>query len=277
MRLDRAMAARGLARSRTHAQQLIHAATVRVDGEVVTRPATDVPDRARIDVAGDLSHYVSRAAAKLIGALDACATAGLEVAHRTALDAGASTGGFTQVLLERGVAHVHAVDVGHGQLDPRIAADPRVSVYEGTNVRDLHRSHPVAGVDLVVADLSFIGLPVVIPALAEICAIHADALLMVKPQFESGPAALSSRGVVEDPRVRVRAVQSVAQAMMEAGMTIHQVSRSVLPGPQGNVEYFVWGSTAWQARGRQHGDRPVLTGDVLSAAIIREVEGSHLT
>ncbi|MFW2514074.1 TlyA family RNA methyltransferase [Demequina sp. SO4-13] len=273
MRLDRALHARGLARSRSHAQELIAAGAVTVDGTVAVKPAQPVHEESRLAVAPDAGHYVSRAAHKLIGALDECARHGLVVEGKRALDAGASTGGFTQVLLERGAAHVLAVDVGHGQLAPSIAAEPRVSVREGVNVRDLDASSTGAGVDLVVADLSFIPLPLVIPALVDFAGPGADHVLMVKPQFEVGRGRLSARGVVTDPAARASAVRGVAQAMADAGLTVHRVARSTLPGPQGNVEFFVWGSYLWQARHDDAHTRPVLEGETLEGAIAREVKG----
>lgn len=274
MRLDRALHARGLARSRSHAQELIVAGSVTVHGKTVVKPATDVSDDADVAVVGDGAHYVSRAAHKLIGALDVCIPDGLVVEGRRALDAGASTGGFTQVLLERGAAHVLAVDVGHGQLAPQIRSHPLVTAREGVNVRELTSESPGAGVDLVVADLSFIALPLVIEPLVAFAGPHSDFVLMVKPQFEVGKGNLSARGVVTDPQARVAAVRGVAQSMSQAGLTIHRVARSALPGPQGNVEYFVWGSQAWQARGDNVPARPRLTGDALLRAISREV-GVH--
>lgn len=271
MRLDRALYARGLARSRSHAQELIASGSVAVGGATVTKAAHDVADDAQLTVTGDGAHYVSRAAHKLIGALDACADDGLTVTGRRALDAGASTGGFTQVLLERGAQHVLAVDVGHGQLAPDIAGDPRVTAREGVNVRDLTATSLGAGVDLVVADLSFIALPLVIEPLVAFAGPGSDFLLMVKPQFEVGKGNLSARGVVTDPKARAAAVSAVARAMSQAGLKIHRVARSTLPGPQGNVEYFIWGSRAWQASATDVPARPLLTGDALERAIAREV------
>ena len=256
MRLDRALHARGLARSRSHAQELIAAGSVTLDGKTANKAATDVAEDAKLAVTGDSAHYVSRAAHKLISALDACAADGLSVKGRRALDAGASTGGFTQVLLERGAAHVLAVDVGHGQLAPQILGDPRVTAREGVNVRDLTDTTPGSGVDLVVADLSFIALPLVIEPLAAFAGPASDFLLMVKPQFEVGKGRLSARGVVTDPGARAMAVSGVAQAMSQAGLSIHRVARSALPGPQGNVEYFVWGSQAWQGSNDRVPARP---------------------
>ncbi|MFN3866831.1 MAG: TlyA family RNA methyltransferase [Demequina sp.] len=272
MRLDRALHARGLARSRSHAQELILAGVVTVDGVAALKPARAVAEESMIEVAPDAGRYVSRAAHKLSGALDVCAPHGLSVEGRRALDAGASTGGFTQVLLERGAEHVLAVDVGHDQLASAIRHDPRVTVREGVNVRDLDASSPGAGVDLVVADLSFIALPLVIPALVDFAGPGADHVLMVKPQFEVGRGRLSARGVVTDRAARASAVRGVTRAMADAGLTIHRVARSPLPGPQGNVEFFVWGSSVWQARSHDAHARPVLDGESLEQAIAREVK-----
>lgn len=272
MRLDRALAERALARSRSHAQELIAAGAVTVNGRAATKPSLDVDRDADIAVVGDAAKYVSRAAHKLVGAIERCAPAGLTIAGRRALDAGASTGGFTQVLLEWGAGHVRAVDVGHDQLAAMVREDPRVTAVEGLNVRYLTGEDEGAGVDLVVSDLSFISLPIVIPALVAYAADDADFLLMVKPQFELGRRALTGRGVVADPHDRARAVTGVAAAMEASGLVIHEVARSALPGPEGNVEFFIWGSGAWQARG-QHPDRsgrPVLTGAALTARIDEE-------
>ncbi|WP_084102644.1 TlyA family RNA methyltransferase [Demequina sp. NBRC 110051] len=272
MRLDRALAERALARSRSHAQELIAAGAVTVDGRAVSKPSLDVSDSADIVVTGDAARYVSRAAHKLVGALERCMPLGLTVQGTYALDAGASTGGFTQVLLEHGAAHVRAVDVGHDQLAPSVREDPHVTHVEGLNVRYLSADDEGAGVALVVSDLSFISLPIVIPALVDFAAADADFLLMVKPQFELGRRALTGRGVVADPRDRARAVTGVAAAMEASGLVIHEVARSALPGPEGNVEFFVWGSGAWQARGQQpdRSGRPVLTGGALSDRIEEE-------
>ncbi len=242
-----------------------------VQGHTQVKASFDVDDADVIEVAAQ-SHYVSRAAHKLLGALDACEPLGLQVTGASALDAGASTGGFTQVLLERGVAHVWAVDVGHGQLDPSLRADSRVSLREGVNIRDLTAHSEGAGVDLVVADLSFISLTHVIAPLVAYAGPTADLVVMVKPQFEVGRGHLSGRGVVTDPRLRTRAVSTVARHMREAGLSIHHVERSPLPGPQGNVEFFVWASQAWQARGQDAGNRPVLDEAALSAQITQEVK-----
>ncbi|PKQ25988.1 MAG: 16S/23S rRNA (cytidine-2'-O)-methyltransferase [Actinobacteria bacterium HGW-Actinobacteria-4] len=275
MRLDRAVLARGLARSRTHAQSLIAAGAIAVDGMPMTRAALPVGEDAEITVVGAPDAYVSRAAHKLLGALDACEPLGLTVHGRTALDAGASTGGFTQVLLERGVSSVIALDVGHSQLDPRLRGDSRVTVVEGTNVRDLTRASAGSGVDLVVADLSFISLTLVVAPLVAFARDGADLVLMVKPQFEVGRERLRKTGVVTDRSQRAAAVHAVVSSMRDVGLAIHAVVRSPLPGPNGNVEFFVWGSSAWQARTQVAPSDvpPMLDDEQVAAAIAHQVEG----
>lgn len=234
MRLDRAVAARGLARSRSHAQELIAAGRVSIDGRAVTRPATTVDDATTIDVAGE--PWVGRAAHKLLGALDDLP---VPVSGR-ALDVGASTGGFTQVLLTRGIDHVYALDVGHDQLAPLLRSDPRVTDLSGHNARDLDLAD-LGGrpVDLVVADVSFISLAMLLGPLGAVAAPGAHALVMVKPQFEVGRAHLDKHGVVRDPDTRERAVTRVAEAAEEHRWRVTGRSTSCLPGPAGNVEVFL--------------------------------------
>jgi len=194
---------------------------------------------------GERDEYVSRGGHKLAGALDAFPQ--IKVAGRRALDAGASTGGFTDVLLKRDVAAVVAVDVGYGQMAWEIRQDPRVIVLDRTNVRHLTISQIGDPVDLIVADLSFISLALVLPALVEVSGAGADFLVMVKPQFEVGREKLGAGGVVRDPLLRKAAVKEVADAALEMGLGCEGVVASSLPGPSGNVEYFLWlkeGSTA---------------------------------
>ncbi len=234
---------RGLARSRDHAAELVAAGRVTVAGVRAVKPATAVTTAAAVVVRGDPAgpDYVSRGAHKLAGALAAWAPSGLEVRGRRCLDAGASTGGFTQVLLEAGAAEVVAVDVGYGQLAWPLRGDPRVLVLDRTNVRDL-TVELVGGepVDLVVADLSFISLRLVLDPLLAVVARDADLLLMVKPQFEVGRGRVGKGGVVRDPGLRAEAVSSVAAAAARRGWGARAVTTSPLPGPAGNVEYFVW-------------------------------------
>lgn len=241
-RLDAELVRRGLARSRQHAGELVSAGHVLVAGRPATKSATQVDPGAAILVHGaeDDPGYASRGAHKLIGALDAFGAGGLDPRDRDCLDAGASTGGFTDVLLRRGARRVAAVDVGYGQLVWRLQQDPRVSVLDRQNVRDLAPGMLAFTPDLVVGDLSFISLRLVLPALVGVAAPDADLVLMVKPQFEVGRERLGSGGVVRDPGLRAEAVRDVAAAATELGLGVNGVVASPLPGPSGNVEYFLW-------------------------------------
>jgi 23S rRNA (cytidine1920-2'-O)/16S rRNA (cytidine1409-2'-O)-methyltransferase len=242
-RLDAELVRRGLARSREHAQDLVAAGQVTVYGTRASKPATQVDLGAPIRVvdAGDDPGYASRGAHKLVGALTAFAPGGLSVHGRYCLDAGASTGGFTDVLLREGAAAVVAVDVGYGQLVWRLQQDPRVSVLDRTNVRELVPEQvPGPPPTLVVADLSFISLGIVLPALRRCADPSADFVLMVKPQFEVGRERLGSGGVVRDPALRSEAVRSIAGRASVLGLGVAGVTASPLPGPSGNVEYFLW-------------------------------------
>ena len=236
-RADVALAARGLARSRTEGAALIRAGQVLLDGRPVRRPSDRVAADATLRLRDPGPRYVSRAAHKLVSALEAFPDVG--VAGRRALDAGASTGGFTQVLLERGAERVAAVDVGHDQLAPTVRADPRVLVREGLNVRDLTAEDIDGPVDLVVSDLSFISLRLVLAPLAGVCRPGAELLLMVKPQFEVGRRALPRSGVVTDPDARRDAVVGVAAAALGAGLAPRGLARSGLAGQDGNAEFFL--------------------------------------
>ncbi len=271
MRLDRAVTARGLARSRSHAHDLITTGHVFVDGDCERRPGRVVADDAEVSLAEGLDVYVSRAAHKLVGALDAFGALGLKVEGRRAVDAGASTGGFTQVLLERGASHVTAIDVGHDQLASVLREDPRVTVIEGVNVRDLEAGSPGSGAELVVADLSFISLTLVIAALVAVTALHGDLVLLVKPQFEVGRSRLDKNGVVTREGDRIAAVTKVCAAARNDGLEIVALERSVLPGPSGNVEFFVWVRRSWQARGVA--EQPALDEEALAKAIAAIVKG----
>jgi len=238
-RLDAELVRRGLARSREHAVALIAEGRVAVAGTAATKAATGVeagtPVVVRTDP--DAPSWVSRGAHKLLGALAAFP---VEVEGRRALDAGASTGGFTEVLLSRGAAEVVAVDVGYGELAWSLRTDDRVAVHERTNVRTLTPEAIDGPVDVVVADLSFISLRLVLPALTACAREDADLLPMVKPQFEVGRARLGAGGVVRDPEHRVQAVLEVAQAAASLGWGTAGVVASPLPGPAGNVEFFLW-------------------------------------
>ena len=263
-RLDAELVRRGLARSREEASSLVIAGRVMIGGTVASKAATNVSADAAIVVANDEDsrRYVSRGAYKLAGALDAFQPAGLQVEGRRCLDVGASTGGFTDVLLRRGAACVVAVDVGYGQLAWSLRTNARVRVVDRTNARDLTPQLIGGRVDLIVADLSFISLSLVLPALHGCVEDGGDLVLMVKPQFEVGRERVGARGVVRDPVVRRDAVRGVVQRASHLGLGVQGVVASPLPGPSGNVEYFVWLAA-----------RPgAIEGSTLDDAIQRAVE-----
>jgi 23S rRNA (cytidine1920-2'-O)/16S rRNA (cytidine1409-2'-O)-methyltransferase len=260
-RVDTELVRRGLARSRQQAAELIGAGRVSIDGMPAAKPATAVTVDARLTVTGsDERGWVSRGAHKLIGALDAF---GVEVDGRRCLDAGASTGGFTEVLLDRGAREVVAADVGYGQLAWSLRSDSRVTVLERTNVRALTPEIVGGAVDLIVADLSFISLATVLPALVSCASADADIVPMVKPQFEVGRDRVGPGGVVSDPGVRADAVLSVARRAAELDWHTVDVTSSPLPGPSGNVEFFL--------RLRARTDDP-LRGAPLEDAVRRAIE-----
>lgn len=241
LRLDAAIAGRGLARSRTHASQLITDGLVTVDGRPVVKASVRVRETQVIEVAG-ADHYVSRAAHKLNAALDAFP---VRIEGRVALDVGASTGGFSQVLLERGAARVIALDVGHNQLAPDIAGDERVTVIEGFNARFMTAENlsvaaggPVAP-EIVVADLSFISLPTVLPAIVGTVGLGASYVLLVKPQFEVGRTGIRE-GIVRQAPLRTDAVNGVLWAAWDLGLPTAGVVSSPIAGASGNHEYLVW-------------------------------------
>ncbi|HEY8114271.1 MAG TPA: TlyA family RNA methyltransferase [Actinomycetes bacterium] len=240
-RLDAELVRRGLARSRQQAADYIAAGRVSVAGQVATKAATQIEISAAILVAEDDRdpRYASRGGYKLAGALDAFAPDGLTVEGRRCLDAGASAGGFTDVLLRRGARQVVAVDVGYGQLAWRLRTDPRVVIHDRTNVREL-TPQVVGAVAVVVADLSFISLTLVLPALAACLDPYGDLVPMVKPQFEVGRDRVGPGGVVAEPAFRADAIRRVAGAAAELGLGVRGLVASPLPGPAGNVEYFVW-------------------------------------
>lgn len=239
-RLDSELVRRGLARSREQAVELVQAGRVRVAGRTATKPATAVEPGVPLLVERTerTPQYVSRGGHKLAGALDAFPE--LAVAGRRCLDAGASTGGFTDVLLRRGAREVVAADVGYGQLAWTLRTDPRVLVVERTNVRSLTPEAIGGQADLTVADLSFISLRLVLPALTACTVAGGDLLPMVKPQFEVGRERLPSGGVVRDPSLRAGAILAVARAAERLGLGVAGVVASPLRGPSGNVEFFLW-------------------------------------
>lgn len=234
-RLDRLLVERGLARSRGQARELVLDGMVLVDGHPATRPSLEVVDPSGVTVTRE-DPWVSRAAHKLLGALDALDV----VPPARVLDAGASTGGFSQVLRSRGAGRVYAVDVGHGQLAEAVRTDPGVVAHERLNIKDLNLDHlDGEPVDLVVADLSFISLTAVLAAFDRVSSPTARWLLMVKPQFEVGRENLGAGGVVRTDDLRRAAVDRVAAAAAALGRPEIGRSTSPLPGGDGNVEYFL--------------------------------------
>jgi 23S rRNA (cytidine1920-2'-O)/16S rRNA (cytidine1409-2'-O)-methyltransferase len=237
-RLDAELVRRGLARSRGQAAELIEQGRVLVRGVPAGKPATVVDRDAPLSVHETTEReWASRGAHKLLGALDAFGDVAVD--GRRCLDAGASTGGFTDVLLERGAAEVVAVDVGYGQLVWRLRSDDRVRVHDRTNVRAIGPDDIGGPVDLTVADLSFISLRTVLPALAACTRADGELLPMVKPQFEVGRERLGAGGVVRDPALRRSALGDVVAAARDLGLVLRDAVASPLPGPSGNVEFFL--------------------------------------
>jgi 23S rRNA (cytidine1920-2'-O)/16S rRNA (cytidine1409-2'-O)-methyltransferase len=260
LRLDAELVRRGLARSREQASELIAAGRVEVRGVTATKPATSVDGETPVRVRPDEADpgYVSRGGYKLAGALAALPE--VVVAGRRCLDAGASTGGFTDVLLRAGAREVVAADVGYGQLDWRLRTDERVRVHDRTNVRTLSAEQIGGRVELTVADLSFISLRMVLPALIDCTEVDGDLLPMVKPQFEVGKERLGSGGVVREPELRADTVIQVARRAAELGRPACGIVRSPLPGPCGNVEFFLWLTTG----------HPALDDEAIAAAVTAE-------
>ncbi|MQA63734.1 MAG: TlyA family rRNA (cytidine-2'-O)-methyltransferase [Actinophytocola sp.] len=268
-RLDAELVRRKLARSRDHAAALITEGKVTVAGMAAKKAATAVSTDAAIVVRDeDDPGWASRGAHKLLGALTTFEPRGLSVEGKRCLDAGASTGGFTDVLLRRGAKQVIAADVGRGQLDWRLRTDERVVVLDKTNVRSLTAADIGGPVELIVADLSFISLRLVLPALAACALPGADLLPMIKPQFEVGKDRLGSGGVVREPELRAGTVLDVLTVAGELGLRTAGVVASPLPGPSGNVEYFAWlRSVATDATASTQEDRMTDEGETSPAAV----------
>jgi 23S rRNA (cytidine1920-2'-O)/16S rRNA (cytidine1409-2'-O)-methyltransferase len=237
VRIDRLLVERGLVASRERARRLVMAGAVLVGDRPVTKPGTEVPDDAAVRLRGEDSPYVSRGGEKLAGALDAF---GIDVGGLVALDVGASTGGFTDCLLQRGVRRVIALDVGYGQLAWKLRQDPRVVVMERTNARLLTADMLPEAPDLAVIDVSFISLATVLPPVAAVVKPGGTAMALVKPQFEVGRGRVGKGGVVRDPALRAEAVRSVRETAERLGLAVRGEAESVLRGPKGNREVFLW-------------------------------------
>ena len=237
VRIDRLLVERGLALNRERAQRLVMAGGVLVDDRPVTKAGTRVAADAVVRLRAAAAPFVSRGGEKLAGALDAF---GIDVGGQMALDVGASTGGFTDCLLQRGARRVVAVDVGRGQLAWTLRQDPRVTLLERTNARRLDPAMLPEVPDLATIDVSFISLRLVLPAIARVVAPHASIVALVKPQFEVGRGRVGKGGVVRDPGLRAEAVASVRAAAEGLGLMVRGETESVLPGPKGNREVFLW-------------------------------------
>lgn len=255
MRLDLYLVELSLARSRNHASQLIDAERVIVGGKVARKASQNVEEGVPVSIL-EANDYVSRAGHKLAGALDKFGE--IDVNGKICLDVGASTGGFTDVLLRRGAKQVISVDVGHGQMVPELAENSRVKNVEGYNAREmtLESLSQAAGVsltestiELVVSDLSFISLTLVLPAMVQV-APNADFVVLIKPQFEVGKQSLSANGIVNDHRLRAFAIHQVVDCAIELGLGIKGLEKSELVGTHGNIEYLLWISSK-QAKNQQ--------------------------
>jgi 23S rRNA (cytidine1920-2'-O)/16S rRNA (cytidine1409-2'-O)-methyltransferase len=233
-RLDVLLAEQGLTESRNKAQRLIRAGEVRVDGQLVDKPSTQVPEDAEITLEAK-PPFVSRGGRKLEAALERF---GIEVTDAVAADVGASTGGFTDCLLQRGAQRVYAIDSGYGQLHWDLRNDPRVVVMERTNARYLERlPEPV---DLVTVDVSFISLALILPRAVDWLGRHGDVVALIKPQFEAGPEDVEKGGVVRDPEVHRRVLEDVLSVAAELELDLGGLMPSPLRGPAGNVEFLAW-------------------------------------
>lgn len=254
-RIDRLLVERGLSPSRTRAQALIMAGKVLVDDQRVDKPGTLVASDAALRVRGDDNPYVSRGGLKLAGALrrfmaaepgaEGTGRPSLVVAGRVAMDVGASTGGFTDCLLQAGAARVHAVDVGYGQLAWTLTQDPRVIVHDRRNIRRLHAEELGEPIELVVMDCSFISAAKVLPHLPRFLAARADAVVLVKPQFELDPGRVGKGGIVRDEGDRAEALERARVSAAAAGLRMVDACASEVEGRTGNREWLLW--LAWEA------------------------------
>lgn len=245
-RADQLLVESGLAVSRTAAQRLIAAGRVSFSGVVISKQSQEFAANTRLTVAVDPDdRYVSRGGLKLVGALT---ETGISVAGKTCLDVGQSTGGFTDRLLQSGAQHVVGVDVGHDQLHPRLAADQRVTAFEGINCRaltadDLGEAFPETGFDLIVGDVSFISLTLILPQLPALLADHGDLLLLVKPQFEVGFGNVARGGIVRDPALFAEVESKLRLCAQGLGLNVRGWLDSPITGGDGNREFFIWLST----------------------------------
>lgn len=235
-RIDALLVDRGLFPSREKARSAVLAGEVRIGDRLVTKPGEQVAPDVAVEVA-ERRRFVSRGGDKLAGALECFS---VEIANRRAIDVGASTGGFTDCLLQAGAAHVVAVDVGYGQLAWSLRTDERVSVVERTNIRHADLRELGAPFDIVVADVSFISLSTIVPVLAELAGIDGDIVALVKPQFELGKGRVGKKGVVRGAPDHVEALESAGAAARAVGLTVRDMTFSPIKGPEGNIEFWLW-------------------------------------
>jgi 23S rRNA (cytidine1920-2'-O)/16S rRNA (cytidine1409-2'-O)-methyltransferase len=239
-RLDVELVAKGLARSRGQARDLVKAGSVLLDGSPATKVSTPVRADQSLELAAGVEGWVSRAALKLLAALEAFGPGGLSAADKRCFDVGAAAGGFTQVLLRQGAREVVALDVGHGQLAEELAGDPRVIERSGVNVRDVRAGDLGGPAELLVADLSFISLRMVLPVLRDLVKPTGDLVLLVKPQFEVGRERLGKGGIVRSADNRARVIEEVVAAATTAGLKAKALCGSPIRGATGNAEYLLW-------------------------------------
>jgi 23S rRNA (cytidine1920-2'-O)/16S rRNA (cytidine1409-2'-O)-methyltransferase len=235
-RLDEALVARGLYPTRSRARDAVRRGTISVDGAIVTKPALTITADAEIALSDHARAYVARSALKLIHALDHFA---LSPQGLNCLDIGASTGGFSEVLIERGAAHVTAIDVGHGQFAPRLRDDPRVTLHEGVNARDLTPMHIKGTVDFIVCDVSFISLKTALPRALALARPGARLVALIKPQFEAGPEALDKGGVIRSETLRQQVCADIASWLKGEKWNVLGLTSSPIAGGSGNSEYLI--------------------------------------
>ncbi|HEX6988574.1 MAG TPA: TlyA family RNA methyltransferase [Bacillota bacterium] len=261
-RLDVLLVERGLFPSRARAQAAVLAGHVFIDGRRAQKAGEAVAAGAQIQVRGDPLPYAGRGGLKLAHALDAF---GMDVSGRTAVDVGASTGGFTDVLLQRGARRVYAVDVGYGQLAWRLRNDPRVVVMDRTNARRLTPGMFAEPPDLATVDVSFISVAKILPALAAVLEPPGDVVVLVKPQFEAGREQVGKGGIVRDRGVHLTVMLDLARAAVDQGFAVRDMTHSPVPGGSGNLEFFQWwrlaaGTAAWDAKIQEAAERAVTAG-----------------
>ena len=237
MRADRVLLEKRLVQSRQKAKELIKTGAVRADGIVLKKASQTLSPTAQITIQSPLQGWVSRGALKLLGALDAFPM--IEIKDKIALDIGASTGGFTQVLLSKGARHIFAIDVGHGQLSPKIAKSPHVTSLEKTNARALTKAHITSDFQIIVSDVSFISLTLALPPAMKLASSGAHLLALIKPQFEVGRDGLNKGGIVKDDALREKVIMTITQFIIAQGWGVLGVIQSPITGPDGNIEYMI--------------------------------------